>query len=593
MITQNAKIHPIGSFGAVIPNQKRLIDRAKPISEEVGLAGFFAPETIVSLARSALGIKSGDDPTGPIAIVATNPNLNEEHLVIVFAYKDLKALTDGEVKADGSIVQLDRFLSGQRVHAMAKDGCLWLSKTKEGLEGLAEKKSIYETISPAERLELANADLLVHLSPKVADLTEIPDDWMKDLVGEREELQKSVKTLGENFDALRITVTFDKGLRTQFRASFADKPVVRTELTNLLGTGQSVLKGLPLANQIVGGAVDGTSNGPPVLLRRTLMNWTPFWWRNEFGAFQFSAISELFQGVSDQIDHSAIGAYRSTDDRNGMMSLVAVLTPKKTPDEFIEELRSLSSFVSARVARDLRIRNVPVDYDEIERLVALLKSENREERNSAGTKLKIIGQPTLKALGKAAKSDDKPGRLAAAIAWDIRRNIQRQNRRSTNEAFTKMKPQFLFRRNSRKPKRPVIEVLLEPGKETDTLNKQLSPLFGSEWKRLRLVILDKHVVVLFGSDEALLESVVQAVGAGDNSLAEHESVTGFRQFIGEQRLAEWHFSMSEIMGVAHSRKPQEDTGKRTSLSLSRKPAQIRGDLFVPTKELKVWYGATR
>jgi hypothetical protein len=593
------KLIPAESFAVVIPNLQRFIDRGQPIAEEVNVHAFGRPKTLLSLVTSALGLSGGYDLNGPWILISLDPNFGSDQWAVGMAVENLDTMLarsdlSSEDFANGKIVKGELDWRSE-CFFMMRDRCIWVSKSDKLLQKLTELKTLDETLRPEDRKDLADKDLIVRFSAATADPGANRDRWFEEVLGDNAQAKSLAEVLSKNVDEFRFTLKFDKGVHTQARLGFKDNPEVRKTLSELVGPGESEMKGLATENLIAASSVRGMSESSPELMRELLRGSFLFGFRNELSDFQMSAVSQLFRDVAAQIDHTQIAAYTTSDMRShGVMGFVAVLTPKGTPEQFVEELRSLSSFVSARLARDMRVGNVPVDYEEIDRLVLQLGSETEQQRKAATTKLRIIGQPALEALEKADKSqaiDIAP--RAAELARRIRSDIKQEQRRNPrNGVFAEMKPQFLFRRNANKPKRPVVEILLEPGAATDRVNKQLTPMFGSEWKRMRFAVLEKHVVVMFGSDQKLLEQTIAAVESEDTTLAEDIQVQQFRQRVGSQRLAEWHFSAAKIVSIANAMtgKPGvEADGGLSSLSVSKQPTGLRVDLFAPTKELKIWY----
>ncbi|MFK7821348.1 MAG: hypothetical protein AB8G99_21715 [Planctomycetaceae bacterium] len=590
------------SFTVIIPNVQRFIDRGEPIAEEIKLYPIARPRSLVALLTSSLGLPEGYDITGPWALVMPDGDVLADRWSMMMAVSDLdKMLARTDLRpADlaGEKIVAGSFASWPRDgFFMLRDRCLWFSREEAVLTKLAGKKTLHQTLSPSQRKELADKDLIVHISANVADADRNRDTWFEDIFGEKANAKTKAiaEVLVQNVNAFRFTLKFDKGIHTQAKLNFADRPQLRDALTQLVGEGESELVGIPTENLIAASSVQGMSESSPELIRELLRASFLFWFSNGLSEFQMSAIGELFRDAAAQIDHSNIAAYTTSDMRaHGAMGLVAVITPNGTPEQFVTELRSLSSFVSARLARDLRVSNVPVDYAEIDRLVASLGSEVEQERRAASTKLRIVGQPALESLDKA----DKLGAIdlaprAAELARRIRSDIRRESMKNRrNGLFEAMKPQFLFRRNAKKPKRPVVEILLEPGAATDRLNKQLTPMFGSEWKRMRFAVLEKHVVVMFGSDQTLLDRVIASVEAGDKTLSRNEYVGQFRERAGSQRLAEWHFEAAKVISIVNAMtgKPAvEEKGGLSSLSISKRPTELRADFFSPISELKIWY----
>ena len=308
---------------------------------------------------------------------------------------------------------------------------------------------------------------------------------------------------------------------------------------------------------------------------------------------QTNFVGSLFSAMISKLQNSTSGLYYNEKPvEDGKLALVAVLDPREDPESFIQDLKSLSSFVTARVARDLRIGSAAVDEEEVKELVAQLASDSVPDRSAAEARLRLLGAPAIDAIrSAAAEANAAVQKRANRIVARIEHELQLSIRYSSNSTLAALKPKFLFRRNQRERDRPVIEILLEPGKQTTELNQRMSVLFGGDWKRLRLAVVEDRIVVLFGSNTKLLEKAVASVRQRSQRFAETPSIAEFRGEAGEQRIAEWHFSTWEINPLVQraAELRAEPAKEFSTITFTRRKAELRMDLFMPLKEFGAFH----
>src|SRR5262249_56836567 len=115
----------------------------------------------------------------------------------------------------------------------------------------------------------------------------------------------------------------------------------------------------------------------------------------------------------------------------------------------------------------------------------------------------------------------------------------------------------------------------------------LKDFFGPEWDRLRLAVTGKQVIVLFGSELALLDQAVGNVRAGNPGLERSAAIAEFRKRADPGRRLELHLALGRGQallapadGLPKDFKPG---GKCSSVSLRTGQAELGVDLWVPAE----------
>ena len=598
------KVVPADALVVVIPNQERGAKRIDELQKEVGFPNFgISGEAAMSFVRQFMGANSGVDESSPLLLVVLDPSANNQEVVFGIPIGDLKELLSNykvapEDVADGKLAvsKVHNSWTGKAGgHVTVRGSHLWFSPFKETLEKTIKLESPHDLLTPARRAELANAGIMIHVGAKVLDAKdkEFVAKDLTELLG-TSATTKDALTVLQHLHSAQATLNLTGGVNVGLQINFDDKADAEASLNRLFGEGQSTINGLPDGNMLVAGALHGTAEGTATFMGAS--DWSPLWFLGSgLSSIDTSAISSLFGNLAAHIDNTSVGWYlNDKPDDHGTMSLVSILDPAESPEELVKELKSLSTFVNARTARELRIRTEVVDEEEVAALIKQLGSESFQTRQSAASKLRIIGAPALPALEAAAKSGDELiADEAQRAARRIRNSIASQNRRAiANNPLAALEPQFLFRKNGRDPKRPIVEVLLKPSTATTKLNQQMTVLFGPEWKRLRLAIMENHVIILFGSDMDLLDRTIAQVKSGAIPRQMQKTVEAARTKFKGQRLGEWHFSMPAISRAYYGepRKSGDAAGLFSTITFLKRKVLIRTDIHALISEIKAAWG---
>src|SRR5262249_17253596 len=200
------------------------------------------------------------------------------------------------------------------------------------------------------------------------------------------------------------------------------------------------------------------------------------------------------------------GVYLSGDESKlGLFSMVAILDADD-PGKFVQDLRTLAK-IGDGSALDLD-KKQSGDAPDIVKLVRDLGNAKYQVRQSATLRLRLIGEPALSHLDKAAAEGDLETTRRAQQLYKQISEVAAQRRKEllNKELPRSLRPTFGFVAKAETRGQLPIDIIHVRLAERDRpIAKQLEQLLGPEWDRLRLAIHGNQAVVLLGSDTALLE----------------------------------------------------------------------------------------
>jgi hypothetical protein len=279
-----------------------------------------------------------------------------------------------------------------------------------------------------------------------------------------------------------------------------------------------------------------------------------------------------------------VALYQSSDPtRFGQLAAVAVLEPAN-PAEFLEEIRQ---YVHLGDVEQFDPKG-PASKAEIEKLIGDLGSDDFPTRESASTKLGLIGDAALSYLEKAEKSADaevrrRAGELCRSIRTAAELRKQELARGLVEKAFH---PTFTLKKNAEKRAGADVHLLGMRFAAADApYSATLKDFFGPEWNRLRLAVVNRQVVVLLGSETALLEEAIRNVREGKPGLEQSAALGAFRKQAAPERRMELHLALGRLRALLG---PADDlprdfkpSGACSSASVRTGPADMGLDLWVP------------
>jgi hypothetical protein len=298
-------------------------------------------------------------------------------------------------------------------------------------------------------------------------------------------------------------------------------------------------------------------------------------------------VVDVFGEVWQRLEGSRAALYELDDAaEQGQFSLVAVLDTRDAP-KFIADMTSLSRFVNAS-GFSLDDAAESIDAKTIAELIAQLGDDDYAVRQTASTKLGLIGPTALPALAKAEQSRDPEVQFRAKhLRSQINGELAGEKQDLLKgDLLTRLRPHLaFFPKAERRAEQQVDIVQLRLRAEEVGQADQLRRLFGPDWNKLRLATVGNQVVVLLGSQTALLEETIK--NTAENSQPQADRL---RSRLPPGRTAEFHLSLTRAQqltaAAAEASPPGDAPPPLTSFGVQIAPQQVRANLFAPYAEVK-------
>jgi hypothetical protein len=204
---------------------------------------------------------------------------------------------------------------------------------------------------------------------------------------------------------------------------------------------------------------------------------------------------------------------------------MAAILETEDPDRLMRELEMLAALVD-RTALD------PGDDSEagkktvarVRKLISQLGDDDYQQRQSATTRLVLIGEPALPLIAEARLSKLPEVAKRATQIEKLIQEVLKEKRDAAldSSVFARAKPVFIFHPNAEQRVGTSVDIMEVRVNERSEL-KHLTPvLAGPEWSRIRVVKFDKHLAVFFGSNLERLDQMItnlKSLQQGDNVAA--------------------------------------------------------------------------
>ncbi len=124
------------------------------------------------------------------------------------------------------------------------------------------------------------------------------------------------------------------------------------------------------------------------------------------------------------------------------------------------------------------------------------------------------------------------------------------------------------------------------------VRRDLHKLLGPNWHRIRLAVVDKHVVMLVGSSSALFSRAIENVRQQRVGIADHPALAASAKRLSPLRKFEFHLDMANVLAVGRdlTENAQRLTSKQPtdliSAAVTMEADQIRFDLWIPNDQFK-------
>jgi hypothetical protein len=552
------------------------------------------PAALVCMTGKLGGFPGNSDPNRDYTIGAIlAPGSLEE---AAKAYK-IKAdeLKSGKVQMVGG-AEFDKTFGTNFVGF--RDGQMYMTGRRGATAAWMAARTVRDGQTPARQKKLDASDGLLYFGPpllavaqKDADPDKPPDAFNTGELGPQEaEAQRRVyRAMLEARYVLagyRVDDGFGLDLAVGFDAKGTNSQGVLKAVTGVGRT--SNLTGLPDSDRLVGAFSAIGLDRADLHLARVLARDLWFGMRGYSPILDSDAVAlrRMFGDLYSKLKLGKVAVYHSSDPaRFGHLAAVLILEPVN-PGQFVTDVLQYARLGDVEQFDPQR----ETSKAEIEKLVADLGSDDFETRESAGTKLALVGEPALPLLVKAEKSDDAEVRRSAG---DLRRAIQAASdlrKKELAEGLVKraFRPTFTLKLKAEKRAEADVHLLgMKFDAQDAPYSAALRDLLGPDWSRMRIAVVNKQVVILVGSDLALFDQAIQNVRDGKPGLEQSAALAEFHKRAAAERRIELHLALSRVRALVMPAdmlpKDFKPTAACSSVSVRTGLTDVGLDLWAPAE----------
>ncbi|MFT5322778.1 MAG: hypothetical protein ACI8P0_000619 [Planctomycetaceae bacterium] len=495
-------------------NVNELKERGDVVASELGFP--FAMTSLFSVVGSQLLVGKAADDNQPCGTMWFEPELIGEPevkqtwkkpIAAAVAISDTKKLAevlqvDHEELVAGKIVEKDHSVFGHksRFYRMAGQ-YLWVVSHKKLYDVLKDAKPLAQSI-PRSRLEsIDSSDFLIEISAKTSELNQEAgqkraERWLK--------AHKDLDVAEAEADAIRewfsilystsygiLSGRIDRGFEFCFQI-FIDhdaSPELRQRIVKFSPPAEGVsLTGLPAGELLFGHAARTDSTGFHAAMTATVRESYGFWWPGLRDLQKKKIVSQVEQlkllGLFGEIwpltNRYKVGLYREENAAaHGLVSMAAILETED-PDRLMRELEMLAALVD-RTALD------PGDDSEagkktvarVRKLISQLGDDDYQQRQSATTRLVLIGEPALPLIAEARLSKlSEVAKRATQIEKLIQEDLkEKRDAALDSSVFARAKPVFIFHPNAEQRVGTSVDIMEVRVNERSEL-KHLTPVLA-------------------------------------------------------------------------------------------------------------------
>ncbi|MBI3822091.1 MAG: hypothetical protein HY289_05350 [Planctomycetes bacterium] len=570
-----------------------------------------AVDKIIPLALNYLQIGGGVDEKAPVVLAMLDDrDLNPENVVLKIPIADRDRILAGfkfeKNPKDGEIVAIkgEGFIAPRALVIRGKYLCLGLSETP--LKRLTDQAL---EASAVEKKQFADSDLLVYLGKRTwpfvwgGYLTSL-DRYFSNRKDEEErkvgrQFVKGMQAAQHSFIGVRVK----DGVRLRSNVVFdAKNEKAAREMLDILraGTSKSSVAGLPDGRAMAALAwkADGSKNGilAKLFFDVFLEGPLPGVFNNlpVFANTDYPSVVGVTHELSQRLKGVRVGLYHNLNEKElGLFSAVAIFDTDDGP-AFLKEIRTLTKIANLS-ADDLKLATTK-DLIDLDKLTRDLNNVNFNVRQSATTRLLLVGQPALPYLQNVL---DKPltleqKRRAEGIKQQIDAAAEqgRKDLLMPKEMPKRLRASFAIAPEVEKRDGVAIDVLkLTFNTKNADFHKYVAQLLGPNWDKLRLAVVGNQVIVAAGSDVAFLDQTIANLKNGKPGLDASKALAGFEKGADKGRAIEMHGSAQGFLGLLAKewKLPQKlfrDPPELTSFSIGFESDRLHLDLWVPTRELR-------
>jgi hypothetical protein len=471
---------------------------------------------------------------------------------------------------------------------------VYLTGREKATAAWMKARTLRQGRTEAQQRRLDAADGLLYLGPPLLAVAqkdydpEVVPDWA---TGPEAEAQKRLNRAWKEARDVLVGFRVNDGLGLDATVGFDPKgPNSQALLKSITGAGRtSDLSGLPNSDRLIGAFAAIGLERNDLHLARVLAADVWHGLQGPSGVLGSDApvVRRIFGDLYSKLRLGRIALYQTSDPaRFGQVAAVAVLEPLDT-DKFMAEIGQYARLGDVGQFDP----KAEASKAEIEKLIADLASEDFETREAATTKLALIGDPALPYLEKAAKAEDLEARRRANDLASTLRQAADLRKKELAEGLLKkaFRPTFTLKPKAETRADASVHLLgMRFDAEDAPYAAALKDLFGPEWSRLRIAVVNKKVVVLVGSDLALLDEAIRNVRDGKPGLEQSPALAEFHKHAAPGRRLELHLALDRVRVLIKSGDLPSDfkpSAAVSSLSLRSTATELGGDLWAPAETL--------
>jgi hypothetical protein len=599
--------------GIAIRDLDDLIKKGDKFLTDADIRVPLRPSELFDQGTQFLGVNRGFNRKAPAGIVLLSPEKDSDFdglrflnfLVPVLPYTDADTMAEnfgigkGKLTLNNAIRtdrKLDDRLSG---YAAFNKSHIYLNDSEKTLKRILKSKPASASFSPEQRKNFDDSDILIHLGEYLWRRNEVilGADAMRQLISgndpkEKEFAEQFAASL-KNVDNAVIGFRLRDGLDTHFLMTVPKDGQAAKLFKSLKHKHPpSTLKGLPDGNVLLAQASSGDTTHQAMITKILFNFMLEELLINQKVVHHVDRLTYLgvFQEVLRHLQGNRLAVYQNTlEKQHGLFSAVAILD---TPDPklFVQTMQILARMAIAD-SLDMTKKEVKEELD-IERLVRDLGSSVYSVRQSANTKLTLIGEPALPFLNKAidtAKIELETKRRAQELRDRINA-VAAQRRKELLDDKQKplfASPKLTFIANVEKRQDVSVDIVqLKLGGADKAALNQYTQLLGPDWDKVRIGIVDKHIVLLLGSDVAVFEAALRNLQKGDAGLAGSKRLAGFQATAQKERLFEFHVSVEGVLRLVNPKANLDTQPQITSMALTLTDHALQVDARAPIAEVR-------
>ncbi|MBI1830078.1 MAG: hypothetical protein HYR84_01345 [Planctomycetes bacterium] len=571
------------------------------------------PSQVFDQGAQFIGIRKGFDRKASAAIVLMSPEKKEDYnglrilnyIVPILPSTDIDTMADnygiGKGKLlDKKILRTDRTEMDMLTSRIGRRGKhVYLNDSEKSLRRAIDGPTVASALTADQRKVFDQSDILLHFGSyffREALRANSPDFIGRFKTTDDPKEQEFAEQFTASLSEVRNIVTgfrLQAGIDSHMIATVGKDGMAEKLLKGLKNQGKpSTLAGLPEGNALFAQASAGSTEKQAMLTKAMFsLLLEEMLIRDRFiHHVDRLAYLGVFQEVLRHVQGNRLAVYQNAaEKKHGLFCTIAILDVEDAKI-FVAGMRILAKMATADTL-DLTKKEVKEELD-LERLVRELGSTFYPVRQSATTKLTLVGEPALPYLAKAIESKefDLEGKRRARDLRDRIHAVAAQRRKELLDERSRPvfdRPKLTFVANVEKRQGVSVDIIDIKLAGMDAVRTQrFTQMFGPDWDKVRLGIVGNQIVFMLGSDTALFEAALANLKKGDAGLAGSKKLSGFHEIAAKERQFEFHVSVEGVLRLINPNAAVDRPAQMTSTSLTIGDRWLRVDARVPMPEVR-------